>query len=48
MKNKGLEIFLILKHIRKALKVLTDEVEKIYQVMGDQAIIDIIKNQEQK
>ena len=46
MKDKLLKILVRLAHLSEKLSALGDEVDKMYEVLGDQAFIDMIKSEE--
>lgn len=48
MKDKILKILVRLAHLSEKLKSLTEEVDTLYEILGDQAFIDMIKSEESK
>lgn len=48
MKDKIIEILVRLAHLSEKTKAFADELDKIYELLGEQAFLDLIKTQEQK
>jgi hypothetical protein len=48
MKDKILKILVRLAHLSEKLNALSEEVDRLYEVLGDQAFIDMIKSEESK
>jgi aldehyde:ferredoxin oxidoreductase len=48
MKDKMLKILVRLAHLSECLKLLAEEIDKTYEVLGDQSVIDMIKSEEDK
>lgn len=48
MKDKILAILVRLAHLSEKLNVLADEVDNLYEVLGDQSLIEMIKSEQQK
>lgn len=48
VKEKLLKILVRLAHLSESLKTLTEEVDKLYDVIGDQAFIDMVKSEQER
>lgn len=46
MKDKILKILIRLAHLSEKLNALAEEIDELYEVLGDQAFIDMIKSEE--
>ena len=48
MKDKVIEILVRLAHISVNLKSLTQEIDKMYDILGDSAFLDMLNKESEK
>ena len=48
MKDKIIEILVRMAHISENLKNLAEELDKMYDVLGDSAFLDMLKKESEK
>ena len=48
MKDKIIEILIRVAHLSEKLKGVTEELDKIYDVLGDSAFLDMVKKEFEK
>lgn len=48
MEDKIIEILVRMAHISENLKNLADELDKMYEIIGDSAFIDMLKKDSEK